>query len=122
MISQRISLLIACNPPEIVDHNSFGRGSYFEPFWDHLNGIIGGKLNQSYAKTRILWDSAWHTKNLLIFLEAFDLDEFKKSEKSLIELKRETTQYFCARVSLEPSLSQAYKVFRNSKILRSEGS
>ena len=87
MISQRISLLIACNPPEIVDHNSFGRGSYFEPFWDHLNGIIGGKLNQSYAKTRILWDSAWHTKNPQIFLEAFDLGREKKSEKSLIELK-----------------------------------
>ena len=33
-------------------------------------------------------------KNLQIFLEAFDLDELKKSEKSLIELKRENNTIF----------------------------
>ena len=33
-------------------------------------------------------------KNLQIFLEAFDLDELKKSEKSIIELKRENNTIF----------------------------
>ena len=36
-------------------------------------------------------------KNLQIFLEAFDLDELKKSEKSLIELRRENNTIFLSQ-------------------------